>query len=92
TPWERLGDHFAGVRFGIADGVTDPESGTAISGSGLRLGGSDMLSFAPTGGSTSGTLYLRGRSGRECAVRVLGATGRTRVLRYDRSAREWAGL
>lgn len=91
-PCERLGDHFAGVTFGIAPGVTEPDSTSPITGSPLRLGGSAMLSFGPDGGATSGTVYLRSRSGHQYALRVLGTTGRSRVLRFDASAHRWETL
>ena len=48
-----------------------------------------LMSFTPLGTASSGTLYVRGRDGSEYAVRVLGATGRTRVLRYDSVTRAW---
>ena len=86
---ERLSDHFAGVTFGIAPGVTDPDSSALITGTPLRLGGSTVLSFGPDGGSTSGTLYLRGLAGSQYAVRVFGTTGRTRVLRFDGRTQRW---
>jgi len=50
---------------------------------------SALMSFTPLGTATSGTLYLRGRDGSQYAVRVLGATGRTRVLRYAAASRTW---
>ena len=91
-PCERLGDHFAGVTFGIEPGVTEPDSASPIAGSPLRLGGSAILSFGPDGGATSGTVYLRSRSGHQYALRVLGTTGRSRVLRFDASAQRWETL
>jgi type II secretory pathway pseudopilin PulG len=91
TPWERLSDGFAGAQFGINDGVLDADSNAPLSGNPLRLGGSDLLSFAPTGGSTSGTIYLCGPGARQYAVRVLGTTGRIRWLRYEPVRREWSG-
>lgn len=48
-----------------------------------------LMSFTPLGTATSGTLYLRGPDRSEYAVRVLGATGRTRVLRYVPTTRQW---
>jgi hypothetical protein len=48
-----------------------------------------LMSFTPTGTSSSRTLYVRGRDGSQYAVRVLGATGRTRVLRYVSATRAW---
>ena len=50
---------------------------------------SALMSFTPLGTASSGTLYLRGGDGSRYAVRVLGATGRTRVLRYDATSRSW---
>jgi len=48
-----------------------------------------LMSFTPLGTASSGTLYLRGRDGSQYGVRVLGATGRTRVLRYDATSHSW---
>jgi Tfp pilus assembly protein FimT len=48
-----------------------------------------LMSFTPLGTASSGTLYLRGRDGSQYAVRVLGGTGRTRVLRFDAATRTW---
>lgn len=48
-----------------------------------------LMSFTPIGTATSRTLYLRGRDGSQYAVRVLGATGRTRLLRYVAATRRW---
>ena len=48
-----------------------------------QFGVSGIVSFTPAGTASSGTVYVRGRNGTRFAVRVLGATGRTRVLRYD---------
>ena len=50
---------------------------------------SALMSFTPLGTASSGTLYLRGRDGSRYAVRVLGATGRIRVLRYDTTSHSW---
>jgi Tfp pilus assembly protein FimT len=50
---------------------------------------SALMSFSPIGTASSRTLYLHGRDDSQYAVRVLGATGRTRVLRYVASTREW---
>ena len=48
-----------------------------------------LMSFSPAGTASSRTLYLRGGDGSQYAVRVLGATGRTRVLRYVSTSRTW---
>ena len=47
-----------------------------------------LMSFSPIGTASSRTLYLR-TTDSQYAVRVLGATGRTRVLRYVPSTRAW---
>jgi Tfp pilus assembly protein FimT len=48
-----------------------------------------LMSFSPVGTASSGTVYLRGLEGAQYAVRVLGATGRTRVLRYQPTTDLW---
>jgi hypothetical protein len=55
----------------------------------IRVGRSRMLSFSPTGTSSTGTVYLRGRGRRQLAVRVLGVTGRIRALWFDFGAGRW---
>ena len=57
--------------------------------SALSVGSSGIVSFTPTGTATSGTVYIRARDGTQYAVRVLGATGRMRVLRYDAASRDF---
>ena len=77
----RLADLFPGVEIGLTSQTlaTDP----------VQLGGSNILSFTPHGTATSGSVYIRGRDGTQWMVRVLGATGRTRVLRYVLATSEW---
>lgn len=55
----------------------------------VSFGASGILSFTPAGTATPGTIYLRGRDGLQYAVRIFGATGRTRVLRYDAVTRSF---
>lgn len=50
---------------------------------------SALMSFSPLGTASSRTLYLRGADRSEYAVRVLGATGRVRVLRLVASSGAW---
>jgi len=90
TAWEFLSDHFAGVAISIAPGVSDIDSGSPIGGAPVRLGGSELLSFSPTGTATSGTVYLSGRTRQQYAVRVLGSTGRVRLLRFNATANQWS--
>lgn len=88
-PGERLLHQFPGVRFALDAGVplVDGEDGGTAEA--VRVGRSRMLSFSPTGTSTSGTVYLLGRAGRQLAVRVLGPTGRIRIFEYHRADRVW---
>ena len=92
TPFERIGDRFPGVTLGIAETVPGVSGrDTLAAGSDpIRFGASDTLTFSPLGTATSGTLYLRDRSGRQLAVRVLGATGRTRILEFSEATESWA--
>jgi hypothetical protein len=80
----RLSDLFPGVAIALSDrsGPRDP----------VQVGSSNILSFAPVGTATSGTVYIRGRDGTQLGVRVLGATGRTRILRYEPRTDRWLEL
>jgi hypothetical protein len=84
----QVGDDFPGVRFGLASGLPDADGVTGTSTDGVRIGVARILTMSPDGTATSGTLYLQGRRA-QYAVRVLGATGRTRVLKYDTGRRAW---
>jgi Tfp pilus assembly protein FimT len=77
----RLFELFPGVDFALTvDGQTsDP----------IQLSGTSLLTFTSAGTATSGSVYLRGRDGSQYAVRVLGVTGRTRILRYDARQQTW---
>lgn len=82
-PELRLGDLFPGVRAGASDGsVAPPLDGEEVS----------TFSFGPTGTASSGTVYIRGRDEGQYAVRVLGATGRVRVLRFRAATRDWVDV
>jgi hypothetical protein len=81
--------HFNGVTFGILAGVPEADGSPASTADGVRVGASRLLSMNPNGSSSSGTLYVRGRGRSQYAVRVLGATGRIRVLRYAEPSRAW---
>jgi prepilin-type N-terminal cleavage/methylation domain-containing protein len=58
----------------------------------IRLSGTDLLSFTPLGTATAGTIYVLGADGTQLAVRVLGVTGRARVLYYQRATGAWDPL
>ena len=76
----RLSDLFPGVAV-----AATPD----IASSPVKLGSTNLLSFTPLGTSTSGSIYVRSRDGLQLAIRVLGATGRTRVLRYVPLTGQW---
>ena len=80
------------IRSGIDEPITPVERlGDRFPGVVLawRLGSADTLIFSPLGTATSGTIFLRSRKGRQYAVRVLGATGRTRVLEFRHETKSW---
>lgn len=85
----RLRDQFPGIGFGLLAGVPDLDGTRATAaGDGVRVGTSRLLTLGPDGTATSGTLYLHGRRS-QYAIRVLGATARTRLLRYDPGRQQW---
>jgi len=87
---DRLDHLFSGVRLGFIPGarLTD---GTVVGPSDdpVRFGSAHIIACAPAGTATSGTLYLRGRGLVQYAVIVLGATGRTRIMRFNVTSGEW---
>lgn len=87
---ERLRDQFAGVDFGVLPGLPAIDSSSDPPGSDpIRIGTSRIVSFSPIGSCTSGTVYLLGRNAQQYAVRLLGETGRIRVLRFDAGTGKW---
>ena len=91
TANERLDYHFSGIEFGIQPNVTGIDPGPFNTSDPIQIGSSTLLSFSPTGSSTSGTLFIRGLRGNQFAVRVLGATGRTRILEFNFGRSHMAG-
>lgn len=90
TPDERLDQHFPGVAFGILPAVTGLDAGQPFNTSDpIQIGSSNLVSFSTTGSSTSGTLFIRSARGAQFAVRLLGATGRTRVFEYSFGGGRW---
>lgn len=79
---------FPTVSVAIDPGIRDPSGGTGSSDP-VRFGRSDLVSFSPNGSCTPGSLYLQSAQGQQYAVRVNGALGRLRVLRYDPAAAVW---
>ena len=86
---ERLDYHFPDVVFGIQPNVTGIDPGSFNASDPIQIGPSTLLSFSPMGTSTSGTLFIHGRQGNQFAVRMLGATGRTRILEFNFCAATW---
>jgi len=87
-PFERLRDKFPDVRFELMEGVPDADGQAGTGSEGVRIGTARILTMSSDGTATSGTLYIRGRRG-QYAVRIMGVTGRTRMLQYDRGHRSW---
>lgn len=92
TEPEILAANFPGVAFGIMDGVPDADGQPAGSTDGVRVGASRLITMNANGTSSSGTVYVRGRDRSQYAVRVLGATGRVRMLKYDFVRRRWTDV
>jgi type II secretory pathway pseudopilin PulG len=87
---ERIGDNFTGVEIGLLPGLPPVDPGGVPPGTDpVKFGAGNLLSFSPTGGATSGSLYVRGRGQVQYVIRVLGDTGRVRVLRFDPRSRQW---
>jgi type II secretory pathway pseudopilin PulG len=86
--YERLGDKFSGIQFKLGLGVPDANGVSGTGEDGVRIGTPQILTMSPDGTATSGTLYLAGKGG-QYAVRVLGATGRTRVLYFHHGDLTW---
>lgn len=87
-PPKQIRDDFPNVRFGLAENLPDVDGVRGTGTEGVRIGTARILTMSADGTATPGTLYLRGRRA-QYAVRILGATGRTRVLEYDPGRRAW---
>jgi hypothetical protein len=87
-PFERLEDRFSGVRFELGAGLPDADGQGGTGQDGVRIGSPRILTMSSDGTATSGTLYIRGRR-TQYAVRILGVTGRTRMLQYSTGDRSW---
>src|SRR4051812_6660919 len=87
-PGQRLSERFPGVKFGLQAGLPDADGVRGPNTDGIRIGSARILATGPDGTATSGTLYVQGRRA-QYAVRVLGATARTRVLKFEPGAGTW---
>jgi hypothetical protein len=81
-PAESLSMNFPNVRIALA-----PELG--LGSDPVKAGAGNLLSFTPVGTATPGSIFVVGRDGTQFVVRVLGATARTRLQRFDRERRTW---
>ena len=91
TSLDWLDHHVAGISLRIVEAAPDIGGGGSLApGSDpLRIGRTALLVFSPLGSSSSGTLYVAAERGPQMAVRVYGATGRSRVLAFNAQARLW---
>ena len=89
---ELLGGHFGGVGLGLWDGVPDADGLPAGGTDGVRFGVSKLVALNADGSCSSGTLYIRGPARSQYAVRLLGATGRIRLLKFDAARGLWIAL
>jgi hypothetical protein len=85
-----IGTLFPGVELLLSEDVPDVDGSRGTGAEGVRFGRASMISCAPTGRCSPGTLYLRTRAGLQWSVRVAGATGRTRVLRFRPEIPTWS--
>ena len=91
-PMERLPDLFRDVDFGVLPALPAVDGGTPAGNDPIRLGAGDILTFTPIGTSSSGSLYVIGRSRAQYVIRVFGDSGKTRVLKFDTRTRRWNPL
>ena len=90
---EHLPDNYAGVDFGLLPGLPPVDAGSPAPGTDpIKLGSSNLLSYSAIGTSSSGSVYIRGRSQAQYVIRILGDTGRIRVLKFDQRSRQWKAL
>jgi type II secretory pathway pseudopilin PulG len=88
---ESLSNHFRNVEFGTLAGLPAIDAGGTPPGNDpVRCGASNSLSFGPLGTSSSGTVYLLGRSRSQYAVRVFGGSAKIRVYRFDWRSNRWS--
>jgi type IV fimbrial biogenesis protein FimT len=93
-PERRLGNLGGRVGFGLLRNPpprdpADPRRRLDDLDDPIRFNRSDLASFDPLGGATPGSLYLTDGLEHQAVVRVLGRSGRLRVLLYDREQEVW---
>ena len=88
-----LRDQFPRVDFGTS--ARSSRGGRFESAPGadpVRLGSSNMVTFTAGGMSSPGSLYVLGQGNTQFVVRILGETGKIRILRFDRRGGTWRPL
>jgi type II secretory pathway pseudopilin PulG len=89
---ECLADAFPGVDFGTLPGLPPVDAGGVPPGNDpIRLGAGGLASFTAIGTATTGSLYVRGRQA-QYVVRIFGASGKTRVQKFNTRTRQWKPL
>jgi len=82
-----------GVRLGFPAGgpvpAIPPGRGVISGVDPVRFGRSDLISFSPSGRSSSGTLFLTDGRHRLYGVRLFGNSARVRVWRWDDGEARW---
>ena len=90
---EQLSDSHAGVDFDVLPGLPAVEPRSPAPGSDpIKLGTGNLLAYSPIGTSSSGSLYILGRGKVQYVIRILGDTGRTRILKFEPRSRQWKPL
>lgn len=92
APPRRLGKLGRGIRFGFPEQPPrhDPSGRRLVRlEDPIRFNRSDLASFSPLGTSTPGSVYLTDSRGALMAVRLLGRTGKVRVVTWDPDAGRW---
>lgn len=90
---ERLRDQFPGVDFGTLPGLPAVDGSSPPPGADpVKLGSSNMVAFTAEGTSSPGSLYVRGPGNTQFVVRILGETGKIRILRFDLRTATWKPL
>lgn len=81
-----------GIRFGFPRPAPrrDPSGRRLVRlGDPVRFNRSDLASFSPLGTSTPGSVYLTDQRGVLTAVRLLGRTGKVRIVTWDPETDTW---
>jgi hypothetical protein len=86
---EQLADRFPGVDFGTLPGLPGVDGGAPPGTDPIKLGSSNILSFSPSGTSSSGSLYIKGQRA-QYVVRIYGETGKIRLLKFLAGANQWS--